>query len=93
MRRRRWDPNTKAEIVLQGIKGTPVSLLCEHYGICPSQYYKWQERLTSNLPRLFEDGRKTRAEAELRSENARLKQLVAELTLALKDYPDREPQR
>lgn len=83
VRRRRWDPNIKAEIVLQGIKGTPVSSLCEQYGICPSQYYKWQDKLTSNLARLFEDGRKTRAEADLRNENTRLKKLVGKLTLAL----------
>ena len=87
MTRRQWTPDTKAEVVLQGLKGVPVSTLCERYGICPSQYYKWLEKLARNLPRLFEDGRKTRNQAELMRENARLKKLVGELTLALTDRP------
>jgi len=85
MTRRQWTPDTKAEVVLEGLKGVPVSALCERYGICPSQYYKWLDKLGRNLPRLFEDGRKARARAELARENARLKKLVGELTLALAD--------
>lgn len=81
--RRRWEPDTKAEVVLEGLQGVPVSTLCERYGICPSQYYKWLDKLTTNLPRLFEDGRKTRGQDDLARENARLKKLVGELTLAL----------
>lgn len=89
MTRKRWDPTIKAEIVLQGIKGTPVSILCERYGICPSQYYKWQDKLTTGLPRLFEDGRKARTQADLQRENSRLKKLVGELTLALAEQSAR----
>ena len=42
MPRRKWDTRTKALIVLQGLKGTPVSQLCTEHQISQAQYYDWR---------------------------------------------------
>jgi len=84
--RRKFTPEEKITIVLEGIRrDTPISDLCHREGIHPGTYYAWlkdfmeagKERLTRDIVR---DA--TRSEVkEIRRENARLKQLVAELSL------------
>jgi transposase len=84
--RRKFTPEEKIRIVLEGFRrDTPIRDLCRREGIRPSTYYAWlkdfmeagKERLTRDTVR---DA--TRAEVqELKRENERLKQLVAELSL------------
>ncbi|WP_461208660.1 transposase [Desulfocurvus sp. DL9XJH121] len=88
MGRKRWTPETKAEIVLQGLKGAPVADLCKRHGICASQYYKWRDILMERLPHIFENGRKARAHDDLKRENERLKKLLGEMALALDQAGD-----
>ena len=84
--RRRVTAEEKIRIVLEGYRrDTPIRDLCHREGIHPATYYAWlkdfmeagKERLTRDIVR---DA--TRAEVqELKRENARLKTLVAELSL------------
>jgi len=84
--RRRYSPDEKIRIVMEGIRGDdPVSALCRREGISANIYYKWlkdfmeagKNRLKGNETR---DA--TRGEVqEIKRENERLKQLVAELSL------------
>jgi len=37
MKARKWDSKTKAKIVLEGLKGKPVSQICNEYQIVQSQ--------------------------------------------------------
>ena len=84
--RRRFTAEEKVRIVLEGFRrDTPVRDLCRREGIRPGTYYAWlkdfmeagKERLQRDIVR---DA--TRAEVEeVKRENARLKQLVAELSL------------
>jgi transposase len=84
--RRRFTAEEKVRIVLEGFRrDTPVRDLCRRKGIRPGTYYAWlkdfmeagKERLQRDIVR---DA--TRAEVEeVKRENARLKQLVAELSL------------
>ncbi len=84
--RHRYSPDEKIRIVMEGIRGDdPVSVLCRREGISANIYYKWlkdfmeagKNRLKGNETR---DA--TRGEVqELKRENERLKQLVAELSL------------
>jgi len=76
----------KIRIVLEGFRrDTPIRDLCRREGIRPSTYYTWlkdfmeagKERLTRDMTR---DTTKGEVQ-ELKHENARLKQLVAELSL------------
>jgi len=84
--RRKFTAEEKIRIVLEGFRReTPIRDLCRREGIKPSTYYAWlkdfmeagKERLTREISR---DA--TRIEIqEMKRENARLKTLVAELSL------------
>jgi transposase len=84
--RRKFSAEEKIAIVLEGFRrDTPIRDLCHREGIHPGTYYAWlkdfmeagKERLTREMVR---DA--TRSEVqELKRDNARLKQLVAELSL------------
>jgi transposase len=84
--RRKFTAEEKIRIVLEGFRReTPIRDLCRREGIKPSTYYAWlkdfmeagKERLTRDITR---DA--TRIEIqEMKRENARLKTLVAELSL------------
>jgi transposase len=84
--RRKFTAEEKIRIVLEGFRrDTPIRDLCRREGIRPSTYYAWlkdfmeagRERLTRDITR---DATKTEIQ-EIKRENARLKQLVAELSL------------
>jgi transposase len=84
--RRKFTAEEKIRIVLEGFRrDTAIRDLCRREGIKPSTYYAWlkdfmeagKERLTRDITR---DA--TRLEIqEMKRENARLKTLVAELSL------------
>jgi transposase len=84
--RRRYLPDEKIRIVMEGIRGDePVSALCRREGISANIYYKWlKDFMEAGKSRLKGDEIRdaTRGEVqELKRENERLKQLVAELSL------------
>jgi transposase len=85
--RRKFTPEEKVRIVLEGFRGeVKVSELCRREGIRPNVYYAWlKDFMEAGKTRLKADTVRdaTRAEVEgLKQENERLKQLVAELSLA-----------
>jgi len=84
--RRKFTAEEKIRIVLEGFRrDTPIRDLCRREGIRPSTYYAWlkdfmeagKERLTRDITR---DATRTEIQ-EIKRENSRLKQLVAELSL------------
>lgn len=84
MKRRKWDAKTKAAIVLQGLKGKPVAELCTEQQINQAQYYQWRDQFLAHAGQAFEVHQQSQRETRLQQENARLKQVVGELTLELK---------
>jgi transposase len=83
---RKFTAEEKIRIVLEGFRrDTPIRDLCRREGIRPSTYYAWlkdfmeagKERLTRDITR---DATRTEIQ-EIKRENARLKTLVAELSL------------
>ena len=84
--RRRYTPEEKIRIVLDGFRReTPVRDLCRREGIRPNVYYAWlRDFMEAGKERLARDMVRdaTRQEVDdLKRENERLKQLVAELSL------------
>ena len=84
--RRKFTAEEKIRIVLEGFRrDTPIRDLCRREGIRPSTYYAWlkdfmeagKERLTRDITR---DATRTEIQG-IQRENARLKTLVAELSL------------
>ena len=95
--RRRYTPEEKIRIVLEGFRReVTVNDLCRREGIKPHSYYAWtKEFMEAGKERLARDNVRdaTRQEiGELRRENGELKQLVGELSLQvsrLKNRPSR----
>jgi len=84
--RRKFTAEEKVRIVLEGFRrDTPIRDLCRREGIRPSTYYAWlKDFMEAGKERLQRDTTRdaTKAEVnELKRENDRLKQLVAELSL------------
>ena len=84
MQRRKWDSKTKAMIVLQGLKGKPLAEICNEHQISQAQYYQWRDQFLQNVSKVFDVHKQGQKEASLEKENAKLKNLVGELTLELK---------
>ena len=84
--RRKFTAEEKIRIVLEGFRrDTPIRDLCYREGIKPSTYYAWlKDFMEAGKERLARDITRdaTRSEVqELKRDNARLKTLVAELSL------------
>jgi transposase-like protein len=65
----------KAFILKQGEQGTPVAEICRKAGISQATYFNWKKKYGGLLP---DEMRRLKA---LEDENARLKKIVADLTL------------
>ena len=84
--RRKFTTEEKIRIVLEGFRrDTPIRDLCRREGIKPGTYYAWLKNfMEAGKERLTRDGSRdaTKSEVrELKRDNARLKTLVAELSL------------
>lgn len=69
-------------IVVEGLKGRPVSEICIEHQINQGQYYQWQDHFLANMPRVFADD--NRREKALTKEDARLKRIVGDLAVEFK---------
>lgn len=90
MKRRQWTSAQKARIVLEGLKGRPVSELCTEHQISQAQYYQWRDAFLANASKAFDVNKQTQREERLAKENARLKRLVADQALELKKLEEEE---
>ena len=84
--RRKFNPEEKIRIILEGLKGEDsIAAICRREGIAPGVYYKWSKSfLEAGKLRLTGDTiREANSDevSEIRKENEQLKQLVAELSL------------
>ncbi len=82
MKRRKWDPKTKAMIIVQGLKGKLVAEICLEHQISQTQYYQWRDQFLANAHQVFVDNKK---KGELLTrENAHLRKIIGDLTVELK---------
>ena len=65
----------KAFIIKQGEDGVPVAEICRKAGISQATYFNWKKKWAGMMPSEMKRVR------ELEQENARLKKIVADLTL------------
>ena len=75
MRKSRFTPEQILQALRQAESGTPVVGICRKLGVTETRFYRWKKQYggldTSELREL----------KQLREENRRLKQVVADLTL------------
>jgi transposase len=84
--RRRFSAEEKIRIVLEGLRGEEsIASLCRREGIAANLYYRWSnEFLEAGKKRLLGDTQREATSSEvsdLRKENTRLKEIVAETVL------------
>ena len=84
MNRRQWDSATKAQIIMEGLRGRSVSELCNEHQISQSMYYKWRDQFMANAAMAFETDKTSKAEERLKKENQKLKTVIGELHMELK---------
>jgi transposase-like protein len=84
MKKRQWTSERKLQIVMQGVKGRPVSEICNEYQIGQSQYYLWRDQFLQNAGKIFEMPKTAQQQTRLERENEKLKAMVGELTMELK---------
>ena len=65
----------KSFIIRQGEDGTPVDEICRKAGISQATYFNWKKKYAGLLPT------EMKRLKQLEDENARLKKIVADLTL------------
>jgi transposase len=85
--RRKFSAEEKIRIVLEGLRGEEsIASFCRREGIAANLYYRWsKEFLEAEKERLLGDTQREATSTEvtdLRKENARLKEVVAETVLA-----------
>jgi len=78
-KRRRFSPNQKAQIVLEILKEEKtISQIASEYGVHPNLMQRWRKQALEDLPKLFEDNRKTERTREAENEQ-RFNELYAEI--------------
>jgi transposase len=87
--RRKFSAEEKIRIVLEGLRGEEsVASLCRREGIAANLYYKWsKEFLEAGKKRLLGNTQREATSTEvtdLRKENSRLKEVVAESVLEIR---------
>jgi putative transposase len=75
MKASKFSDAQKALIIKQGEDATPVVEICRKAGISQATYFSWKKKYAGLLPT------KMKRLKQLEDENARLKKIVADLTL------------
>ena len=75
MKRKRFAVEQITAILKQAELGTPVGQLCRQHGVSEQSFYRWKKRYGAM------EASEARELKQLREENAKLKRLVADLSL------------
>ena len=75
MKKKRFSVEQITAVLKQAEAGTPVGDLCRQVGVAEQTFYRWKKAYGSMLPS------EARELKQLREENARLRRVVADLTL------------
>jgi putative transposase len=75
VKKKRFSVEQITAVLKQAETGTPVGDLCRQVGIAEQTFYRWKKAYGGMLPS------EARELKQLREENARLKRVVADLTL------------
>ena len=82
MKKSRYSESQIIQILNEGESGVPITDICREHGICRATYYKWKAKYGGM------DVNELKHLRELETENRRLKQMYAELSLDHKVLKD-----
>lgn len=85
MKNKKWDPIVKSKIVLECLEQrVPVAEICNKYQLSQSTFSYWLREFHAKAHKAFESKRRDTKEQRLMGDNAKLKRIIAELTIELK---------
>lgn len=83
MARKKWTAEEKHRIVMEVLTtNAPLSEICSRYNVQPSMVYKWKQDFIDGGSRALAGNNASDREKKLERENKKLKEIVADLTLA-----------
>lgn len=85
MKRRKWTPEEKMNIVLAGLKGdVSIAELCRQHNISQTLYYRWKDTfLQRGLEGLAGKPSPDKEREQLQAKTAEYEQLIGKLTVKL----------
>ena len=89
-KRRKWSSKEKSQIILEGLKGRPVSDICIEHQISQSMYYSWRDKFLSNMGQAFETKKLDQREVYQNRQIDKMKKIIADLTIELKKSDEEE---
>jgi transposase len=83
-KRRRHDPQFKARVALEALKGIKtVQEIAKEYEVHPGQVADWKRTMQEGLAGVFERGGAGASEADFEREREQLKAIIGDLTVKL----------
>ena len=83
MTKKRWTVEDKAKIVMESLTTSTSTVdICKKYGLPPNTFYPWREKFLDGGKAALAGGPSARIVRAAQKENATLKTLVGEITLA-----------
>ena len=83
MTKKRWTVEDKAKIVVESLTTSASTVdICKKYGLSPNTFYPWREKFLEGGKAALAGSPSARTIRAIQKENATLKTLVGEITLA-----------
>jgi len=83
-KRRRHDPEFKARVALEALKGIKtIQQIAKEYEVHPVQVSDWKKTIQEGVAGVFERGGADRGEEEFERERDQLKAIIGDLTVKL----------
>ena len=83
MTKKRWTVEDKTKIVMESLTTSASTVdICRKYGLSPNTFYPWRDKFPDGGKAVLAGSSSTRIIKTIQKENATLKTLVGEITLA-----------
>ena len=83
MTKKRWTVEDKAKIVVESLTTSASTVdICKKYGLSPNTFYPWREKFLEGGKAALAGSTSAQTIRAIQKENATLKTLVGEITLA-----------
>lgn len=82
--KKKWKPEERLAVVLDGLKGRTIREICNEYGIAESQYYRWRDEALEGMKGALKDKRsKECRDKSVDAERNRLLKIIGEQQLII----------
>lgn len=84
MKRRKWQPDEKLAIVLEGLNSeSSIQEICRRHNVSQTQYYKWRDQFFRGAKEYFQYGGNNREGYELKHRLQELERIIGKQTIQI----------